>query len=136
MSNGKRTPYADDAIHVQNGTQPSEIYDFVERRATNPIEFEEATVWNFNNHVVNEEALADQVDDFLYSEFVIPYQASAVWGFMVTLLPPELQEAEILTYDQSKGRYNPYPCFIRHSDSEKNDEIRRRITEQVRGGSV
>jgi len=136
MTEKKRTPYADDALSVENGTQPEEIQEFVERRAANPYEIDEKLVWNFNNHVIDETRLADQVEGFLYDEFVIPYQASGVWGYMVTLLPDEIREAEILTYSQEHGKYNPYPNFIRHSEDEENDDVRRRIVERLREGAV
>lgn len=136
MTDKHRTPYAEDELRVQNGTQPQEIREFVEERAKNPIVIGDTVVWNFNNHEVNYEVLERQVEDFLYDEFVIPFQASGVWGFMVTLLPEEIREAEILAYDQSKGQYNPYPSFARHSEEEVNNELRQRIAVEIRGKYV
>jgi hypothetical protein len=129
----KRTEYTEDALEVQNGTQPEEIQAFVERRATNPVEVGDLLVWNFNNHKVNIEALESQADGFIYDEYVIPYQASGVWAYMTTLLPELIREAEILAYDQSRGQYNPYPNFFRHTDAEDNDVIKRAIEEQLEG---
>lgn len=136
MTKEYRTPYADDALDVENGTQPEELQDFVERRALNPIKIEGLIVWNFNNHIVDEQALREQSRNFLNDEFVIPYQASGAWGYMVTLLPTRIREAEILTYSQSRGRYNPYPNFIRHSEDATNENIRRRLTERLQEGSI
>lgn len=134
MSNEHRTSYADDALRVENGTQPEEIQSFVERRAKDPIEVKGVKVWDFNNHVLNREALREQADDLLYDEYVIPYQASGVWGYMVQLLPPRIREAEILTYRQRDGEYNPYPNYIRHSEPETNDEIKQNIAECIEEG--
>lgn len=127
MDEEYRTAYADDAIRVENGTQPEEIHSFIERRASNPIQIDGKIVWNFNNHVVDEEQLAGQIEDFIYDEYVIPYQASGAWGYMVTLLPQRIREAEILTFNQHHGQYNPYPNYIRHSDNDENEAVRMAI---------
>jgi hypothetical protein len=131
MSKEHRTEYTDDRLPAEHGTEPEDIREFVERRTKNPILVGNTIVWNFNNHEVNMEALEAQVDDFLYDEFVIPFQASGVWGYMVELLPEYVREAEILTYDQSKGQYNPYPSFSRHADAEKNDKLRGELEEFI-----
>lgn len=134
--NKNRTEYADDAINVQNGTQPEEIQEFVEQRATNPVHVNGLTVWNFNNHVVNEEQLADQADDLIYDEYLISFQSSGVWGYMVALLPERIRDAEILAYNQTRGKYNPYPNFYRHSEPKENDAIQQRIADQLREEQV
>lgn len=131
MEDENRTPYADDALNVENGTPPDEVQHFVERRAMNPVKVAGLTVWNFNNHTINQEKLAKQAGDFIYDEYVIPFQASGVWGYMIQLLPERIAEAEILTYNQSRGQYNPYPNYIRHSDEDINDAIRERIRERT-----
>lgn len=129
--NRHRTKYAEDALRVENGTQPDEIQDFVERRAENPFEVNGVIVWDFNNHALNAEALREQSDDLLYDEYVIPYQASGVWGYMVTLLPERIREAEILTYRQREGEYAPFPNYIRHSDPEVNNGLRSDIRKSI-----
>ena len=131
MGNKNRTPYADDVFSVENGTQPEEIQEFVVNRATNPKEIEGLVVWNFNNHMLNVDALEHQADDLLYDEFIVPYQASGVWGYMISLLPDRIREAEILTYNQHRGEYNPYPNFIRHSEVDDNNDVRERIEEHL-----
>lgn len=131
MSEEHRTPYADDTLNVENGTQPEEIQEFVFDRATNPIRIDDLVVWNFNNHEVNREALKEQLGGFIHDEFVIPYQASGVWGYMISLLPDFIAEAEILAYNQSRGQYNPYPNFIRHSEEVTNEQIRDAIAKTL-----
>lgn len=130
---GYRTPYADDHLKVEHGTTPSDIQDFVLRRATNPIHVGDTTVWDFNNHSPNMEALEKQVTDLMYDRYLIPFQASGVWGYMYHLLPEQLRIVEILAYNQSRGEYIPYPNYLRHSDGRRNDEIREEIAQQFDG---
>lgn len=131
MSDEHRTPYTDDMLRVEQGTGPEEIREFVRRRALNPLEVEGVTIWNFNNHEINMEALERDVKEFNRDEYVIPYQASGVWGYMVILFPKRLQEAEILAYQQDRGRYIPYPNYIRHSWDALNYDTRRKIKNAI-----
>lgn len=126
-----RTPYSEDALRVENGTQPEEIQEFVIRRAKNPYIIDDVIVWDFNNHMVNINALEKQVGDLLNTEYVIPYQASGAWAYMVSMLPKRIREAEILTYNQSEGEYKPYPNYFRHSDPAVNNGIRRRLADKI-----
>jgi len=122
-----RTPYSDDALRVDNGTTPNEIQSFVVRRALNPIEISGVRIWNFNNHELNRDSLDTQVDGFMYDEYMIPFQASGVWGYMTQLLPPKISEVEILTYQQDTGKYIPFPNYIRHSENQDTDALRESI---------
>lgn len=132
MMTRNRTPYADDALRVENGTTPDEIREFVRRRGSNPRRIGGLRVWNFNNHELNVEALREQGDDFLYDDYVVPYQASGVWAYMASLLPKEVKEAEILAYNQENGRYLPYPNYFRHSDRGPNQETLTDIAKAIR----
>lgn len=125
--------YADDALNVQNGTQPEEVREFVKKRSTEPIKIQEKIVWNFNNHPVKEELLREQSRKFQQDRFVIPFQATGAWGYMVQLLPTEIKEAEILAFDRKNKRYNPYPNFLRYSSQEEEDATREWIKEQIEG---
>ena len=131
MADKYRTPYTEDALKVDHGTTPDDIQKFVLDRAVNYIQVGDTTVWNFNNHTPNYEALEGQVDNLMYDQYVIPFQASGVWGYMVQLLPQWLQIVEILAYSQSQGEYIPYPNYIRHSDPGDNDRIREQIEEEL-----
>lgn len=118
-----RTPYAPDALILENGTTPLEIRDFVRKRTLNPIEVSGVTVWNYNNHEVNMSALREIANDLHKDKYVIPFQASGVWGYMVRLLPERISRMEILAYRQDHGEYVPFPNYIRHSDSEEDEEF-------------
>lgn len=129
--NQHRTRYADDALEVQNGTEPEDIRTFVKRRAMSPQRINGLLVWNFNNHLVNESALAADASDFLYDEYVVPFSASGVWAYMTKLLPPRIREAEVLTYSQAQGEYRPFPNYFRHAEHEEDDALRTEIQEQL-----
>lgn len=118
-----RTPYRDDMLRVEQGTQPEEIREFVARRAKNPEEIAGVRIWNFNNHELNKEALREQADDLRQDEYLIPYQASGVWAFMASLLPQRIRTVEVLTYQQERGRYVPYPNYFYHSDPTDNNGL-------------
>lgn len=123
-----RTEYADDALRIENGTSPDEIRRFVRRRVENPIQRQGVTVWDFNNHVPNMEALERTIEDGLHrDEYIIPFQASGVWGYIFTFLPQPLRETELLGYSQAEGEYIPFPNYYRHSntvaDSECTNEL-------------
>lgn len=129
-----RTPYADDALVVKNGTQPDEIRDFVRQRTLNPEQVAEMTVWNYNNHEVNTEVLRETADELARDEYVIPYQVSGVWAYMTTLLPKRVREAEILTYSQDEGDYRPYPNYFFHSEELANGALRAQLTTSLSEG--
>lgn len=131
MSDRNTTPYMDDSIAVENGTQPEEIHEFVRSRLRSPLYVSGVKVWNFNNHKVNKEVLQKQAEEFYNDQYLIPYQASGVWGYMSSLLPEEVRTAEILAYDRTKGRYNPYPNFFRHVQNDEREELRKEFKEIV-----
>lgn len=133
MTEGKNeTEYAEDALIASVELQPDDVRDFVERRAMNPSLFGDVIVWSFNNHVLDEKQLESQVDDLKSDEYVIPYQVSGIWGYMMLLLPEEIREAEILTYRRSEGRYHPYPNYYHYSEEVEDDETRDRIRKVTR----
>lgn len=127
MSDEHKTGYTDDELRIRNGTRPPEIQRFVLRRAKNPIFVEDKVVWNFNNHTPNIESLEDRAETLRLDEYVIPYQISNIWAYMVSLFPQRLKDAEILRYQKSDGTYQPYSNYFRHSESEDNNRVRDEI---------
>lgn len=128
---GNRTEYAKDALIASKDVEPSDIQDFVERRAKQPLQFGDITVWSFNNHTVNEKQLERQAGKLNFDKFIIPYQASGIWGYMFSLLPERIRTAEILTYRSNEGRYYAYPNYAYHSDDEDNEDTKQRIDEYL-----
>lgn len=126
-----RTPYTEDRLNVQQGTEPEDIYDFVRRRANNPTNIDGMTVWNFNNHELDEIRLEEQSENLFYDKYLIPFQASGVWGVMYNILPEHLRNVEILSWSQSEGRYYPFPNYYRHGSSEDRKEVREELSEML-----
>lgn len=127
QNSDQRTPYRDDALRVGNGTKPPDIRDFLRRRTRNPQHVAGMAIWNYNNHELNYEALREQSDEFMRDRYMVPFQASGVWGYMVQLLPEEIAELEILTYDQESGEYTPFPNYQRHSEQIKDKGTRMEL---------
>ena len=122
-----RTPYADDALRAENGTEPDDIRDFVKRRSVEYHIIHGKKIWNFNNHEIDYDALENQIDNFMFDKYLIPFQASGIWGYMFHLMPEELQQVEILAYNQTKGEYIPYPNYLRHSDADEDEQTTKQI---------
>jgi hypothetical protein len=131
VSEDRGSPYKDDALVVENGVPPEEVQDFVLGRASNPEHVAGMTIWNFNNHQINEEQLERQADDLYYDEYLIPYSIPGAWGYMVSLLPEVIREVEILVYSQDRDQYNPYPNYFRHTSEGENNDIRDRIATKI-----
>lgn len=111
-----RTPYADDAVHINDSTDPDEVHDFVRRRALNPFEVNDAVVWNFSTHEPNHNALEIAVQQFEGDRFLIPYQLNQTWAYLQMVLPQRIREATVLRYDASRGYYDIYRNFYQDVD--------------------
>lgn len=124
MTEDNRTPYEDDALRLESGTTPDDIREFVRRRTEQPLRYGDVTIWDYNNHKPNREALEQTIDEWelYHDEYVIPLQIPGVWGYIVTFLPERIRTAELLGYSQDEGRYIPFPNYIRHSDSDDNNQ--------------
>lgn len=132
------TMYADDSLgdednRVADSTTPEDIRDFVERRAVDPIVIDGVVVWNFSNHEVDMETLREDIEDFRFYRYVIPFDASGVWGYIVELLPEQIASAEVLTYSKGQERYLPMPNYSWHSDDGEDEEFRKRLEAEVPG---
>lgn len=114
--------YADDALIASQGMKATEIQDFVERRSKDPYTFEDVTIWSFNNHEIDVEQLREQAENLRADRFIIPYQVSGIWGYIVQFLPERIRTAEILTYRQGDGRYYAYPNYEYRSLQSHNEE--------------
>lgn len=122
-----RSPYSEDELRVEQGTKPREVREFALRRAINPHVFGEKIVWNFNNHKIMEDSLVDQLDELKNDEYLIPYQASGVWGVIFGMLPERIREAEILSWSQRNGKYFAFPNYYRHSENGSSEQVQNEI---------
>ncbi|AGM11917.1 hypothetical protein DNAM5_54 [Haloarcula californiae tailed virus 1] len=134
MANEKKygTPYAEDALLVDQDTSLDEVQSFIRRRVANPHVVEDTIIWNFSSHNVDEDALDKAVDRKLERDiYVIPYQVTGTWSYMFSILPEQLQRAEILVYKTNTGRYNAYTNFLREAPEEVHDDFRSDLARRV-----
>lgn len=124
-----QSPYREDSLEITEGTTPEHIKDFVERRSKQPIDIGGKTIWNYNNHKVEQKNITMQLGNLMAETYFIPYQISGVWAVMFTMLPEEIRNAEILTWSSGQGRYVAFPNYYRRIDRVSNDELRNEIEE-------
>lgn len=125
------TPYADDELRIDGQTQPEEVREFVERRIENPIRIGGVTVYNLSTHEPDMQALEAKVGALKRSHYIIPYQISAVWGYMLRLLPGPLRDIEILEYSRQEGVYKAFKNFRRASDKQKDRVLRSCLEKEI-----
>lgn len=123
-SNG--TKYEDDALKMTSETTVDEVQSFVRRRTQNPYIVGGKVIWNFSNHKPDMEALEFAANNKLENDkYVIPFQVTGSWGFMVQFLPQQLQRSEILVYKQQYGDYAAYTNLAAKLTEEELQEWRR-----------
>jgi len=122
-----RSPYADDAIRIDEDTTPEEIHSFVDRRTRNPILIGESAVWNYSTHEPDMEELRKKVEEVGKDEFVIPFQVTGIWGYMQELLPREIREKSLLVYHEDLGEYKAFPNFLYFSSEMQDRRLRQHL---------
>lgn len=100
------------SLFFSEKTDWQEILEFVKNRIQNPVVVEDKIIFDFNNHPYVKEPLRKCVLQHESKYFVIPYSMSAVWSFIVALLPAHLRTAPQLFYSPTKNEYtaieNPF----------------------------
>lgn len=56
-------------------------------------------------------------------EYVIPFQVTGTWGFIVQLLPERLRRAEILVFKKQYGDYAAYSNMYRKMGEETDYDV-------------
>lgn len=124
------TPYRDDALYMTEDTSVGDVIEFLRRSIEDPIEDGDLVIWNFSTHEMDEDAV-DALKRKEQDHFVIPYQVTGAWGFMFTLLPEEIKDAEILVYDPKKGHYMAYRSLYRTTADDRMDQIRQDLSRRM-----
>lgn len=122
-----RTPYAEDAVYINSSTSADELHQFVRKRAAEPIEVEDALVWNFSTHKANRSALNVAVEQFEDDRYTIPYQLNQTWAYIQSILPHSLRKATVLRYNSSHGYYDVYRNFYQESVPHVQEEEQSRV---------
>lgn len=121
--------WAEDALLIEDDTDVEELKAFLKRRTMNPIKIGETTVWNYNSHEVQKDALRkDEQYKLSEDKYIIPYQVTGIWGFMFHLLPDNIREAEVLVYHSSENSYRAYRNFYAEMPSELAKDFTTRLS--------
>lgn len=122
--------FAEDALLINEDTEPEEVKSFLRRRVEDPYQFDNGSVvYDFNSHEIDAQALEEAVEDKLRGDkYLIPYQVTGTWGFMYHLLPDDVKEAEILVYHPGDEEYYAYQNFYPEVPSEVQDEFRHQLS--------
>jgi len=119
------TEYHSD-LEIGPSTSSKELIDFTKRQVQNPFEFQETTVYNFSTHKIDEENLKKNIERKLERNlYMIPMQVLSAEIFIVSILPPEIKNAEILLYNKNEEEYYAYKNFRRELTDEKRKRIQK-----------
>lgn len=99
---------------ITSDTTYDEVVEFMEHRLKQSIEVNGSTIFNLSSYDVDEAALIDAIELKLDKEvYVIPHQVTSTWGFMMTVLPERLKNADVLVYATDQNEYRAYDSFYR-----------------------
>lgn len=116
--------YREDTLRMTSDTELDEVLTFIKQRARNPYTVNGKIIWDFSNHKPDMEALEFATENKLENdEYVIPFQVTGTWGFIIQLLPERLRNAEILVFKKQYGDYAAYENMYRLM--EEKDEYNR-----------
>jgi len=122
--------YRDDMLYMEEETSTGEVIEFMRRCIENPVTVDGKVVWNFSTHEIDPEAIA-ALRRKEQDRFVIPYQVTGAWGFMFTLLPEEIRDAEILIYDPADEEYMAYRSLHRTTAEDRMEQIRYDLSRRM-----
>lgn len=126
------TEYLDDVPEIDEDTTAKELVDFTKQRAENPIEIEGTTIYNFNSHKPDYEELEKAINGKLERDtYLIPFQVTGAWLFMLHLLPQDIREAEVLIYRENIETYYAYRNFVREVPDEWMESVREDIAVSI-----
>lgn len=121
------TERKDNSLYVKDSTQVEELIDYVRARATNPIQHEGHTIWNFSSYEFDEEAFTSKHE----KELLIPYELQGTWSFMYTLLPHRIRKAEVLVYREQENEYVAFKNFYRQLPPVRREEVQSTIAKEI-----
>lgn len=127
------TGYANDAPSITDETDVEELVDYARYRVQNPIRIDRTTIYNFNSHKLDMEALRGSVNNKLQREvYQIPLQVRSGNILMQAILPEEIRQSEILVYREDKKEYYAYKNLIRDLPLESREKIKQEFAEIMR----
>lgn len=127
-----KTPYEDDSLRMSSETELEEVESFIRNRLRNPYMMNGKIVWNFSNHKPNLDALEFCTENKLEKDkYIIPFQVTGSWGFMVHLLPEEMKRYEILVYKPQYEDYAAYSNLLAEMNDEELEGFKGELSEDL-----
>ena len=125
--------YSEDAPDITNDTDPEELIEYVRKRVENPIEIDGVTIYHFNSHEIDREALERAVDEKLRRDtYQIPLQVHSGLAFIQSILPQRIREAELLVYREDRGEFFAYKNLIRELPLESQYTVQQELAGVIR----
>lgn len=117
-------PRYDSDLRAGPDVTADDVRQFLADRLADPAVVDGNLVFNFHSRDLDAAALLDSSADLdarPQSVFVVPYQASGLWGFMVDVLPPTVADAPLLVYRKNAGEYAVQPNPRNTPNAERSD---------------
>lgn len=117
---------------MSSDTELEEVMQFLRGRLRNPYMMNGKVIWNFSNHKPDLEALEFCTEEKLEKErYIIPFQVTGTWGFMVSLLPEDMRKYELLVYKPQHGDYAAYRNLRAEISDDDLEEFRDGLSEDL-----
>lgn len=99
-------PDHDSSLYVDDDTTATEVLNYTVERLCEPATVGDVVVFNFHSAELDARALVNaNLDPGVY---VVPYQVTGVWGFIVDVLPDPVGTAPLLNYAPTEEEYRVY----------------------------
>lgn len=126
------TNYAEDAPNITDSTEIDELVSYTRRRVENPIVIDDVTIYHFNSHEPDIDALEQAVEEKLENTvYQVPLQITSGNMFIQSILPNRVKEAEILIYRKDSEEFFGYRNFMRDIPVEGREGIQQELAWDV-----
>lgn len=95
-------------LYMGDDTTATDVLDYAADRLEQPTGVGDATVFNFHNQPLSMPELSQWAEDVESGVYVVPYQISGVWAFMVEALPSAVAQARLLAFRVNDREYVDY----------------------------
>lgn len=121
-----------DKLVITSDTTPEDVVQFVEDRVRNPTRINDTVIYNLSSYDVREDELREAIDVKLSGDvYVIPHQVTSAHGFIMTILPEQLKEADILVYASNSREYRAYSSLYAEMRGDQRAETQVYLSDIV-----
>lgn len=119
-------PSHDKRLWIGEATTIGDVVGFVRSRLEEPARLNGTIVWNFHARDLDARALVNA--DLDGGHYVVPYQASGAWGWMIEILPQKIADASVLVY---RGDQEAYEVFDNYRAADVDHAALRAANENL-----